>query len=159
MKTGVANTPLLCRLAAEPGWLGESEASQVSCIVASAPCYWERHDRTSYYKPEHIESNEGNYSEFGKNRLLMPHFLSLSDYLRELFFFSLNIDQLPNVCLILHTNRCYMKKKRVSLENMLINRAVADLLSIFIPPSLRLEYNIGPNAFNCENLAWFSCLF
>lgn len=111
MKTGVANTPLLCRLASEPGWVGGSEASQVSCIIASAPCCWERHDRTSNYKPEPTESNEGNYSEFGKNRLLMPYFLSLSDYLRELFFFSLNIDQLPNVCLILHTNRCYMKKK------------------------------------------------
>lgn len=129
----------------------------MSCIIASAPCCWERHDRTPNYKSEPTESNEGNYSEFGKNRLLMPYFLSLSDYLRELFFFSLNIDQLPNVCFILRTNRYYMKK-RVSLENTFINRAAADILRFFIPPLLRIEYNIIPNAFNHENIAWFSCL-
>lgn len=129
----------------------------MSCVIASAPCCWERRDRTPNYKSEPTESNEGNYSELGKNRFLMPYFLSLPDYLRELFFFSLNIDQLPNVCFILRTDR-HMKRK-VSLENMLINRATADLLSIFTPPALRTEYNIGPNAFNCENIAWFSCLF
>lgn len=111
LRAAVANTPVLCRRASEPGWVGGSEASQVSCVIASAPCCWERHERRPNYKSEPTESNEGNYSEFGKNRFLMPYFLSLPDYLRELFFFSLNIDQLPNVCFILRTDRHYMKKK------------------------------------------------